>query len=748
MEDNQKQMRKIRAEILERLIGVSSVNTLLLNGRSGLVKKNSRLNGLINIINTIYETEDIDKLTHILEEIGDLEKEGKLDEIRGIDIEEEVRQEYTDEYNYTSTRYDKLSDEELSKIDGIECFYHNGNRVIVLNGAPFRFLGRAISGNNGNVLTDPNATYSMNSSLISNLRPNRWRKSEFDILEGTMTPESFVAFGAADAHTTISDSMVSPEILQRFVSSYGGSGFHTHVDLKGIKTASATLLELDSKLDLDDNPEYRPYGTIYIYNPSPYIAQAEKRDSYLGEMLVEEAIKHFGETADSEFFLDVITSATPHYESDGSVYPGYTEKGKEILSKINEMVDFSKCDNIENLRYISSIIDLARDLDTPTGYFNNIKRMCEIRIRNLSKARPFSLRDEIEKCSVELQTRREIEPLDIMRDFISSESKKSKEKGWFVRGESVEDELKRREELNKETQMKVGQKLKDKANGIKSEDQRIGMIYRTLKLGDNPDNIFEIVNSINDLAQKVLELKKIKQVYSTELLELVSGINIEDIFKYKNALLENEIGNKIKSLIEEANLQDVENNIQLLAQGKKGLFDRFTGRDKYSEALMNNLKAQKKLIRSGNGFDGQASIKALIEYAESNGMTSNIMGFLVGYQECGLELSDEEKSRIAELCKKGTKEMTTKNTSLIKKMSRKEYKLSASMLDEETEEIIRQSEGIPNDTYSFFKDRNKINLAGKINTAIKQLAKIDEEFSKKMHLEKSVSRESDEREEW
>ena len=108
-------VKKLKVEIIKKLTGKNDINLLLLNGRSEQVKKYSKFNELVNIINSIYEIEDENELKNILKDITELEKDGKLYEIRQIDIESEIREEYASEYNDTATRYDKLSDEELER---------------------------------------------------------------------------------------------------------------------------------------------------------------------------------------------------------------------------------------------------------------------------------------------------------------------------------------------------------------------------------------------------------------------------------------------------------------------------------------------------------------------------------------------------------------------------------------------------------------------------------------------------------
>ena len=55
--DNESNIDFLRKQIIRKLLGkdISIFNLATLNGRSEIIRKNSRLNELINIINTIYE---------------------------------------------------------------------------------------------------------------------------------------------------------------------------------------------------------------------------------------------------------------------------------------------------------------------------------------------------------------------------------------------------------------------------------------------------------------------------------------------------------------------------------------------------------------------------------------------------------------------------------------------------------------------------------------------------------------------
>lgn len=489
-------VKKLKVEIIKKLTGKNDINLLLLNGRSEQVKKYSKFNELVNIINSIYEIEDENELKNILKDITELEKDGKLYEIRQIDIESEIREEYASEYNDTATRYDKLSDEELAKIDGVAVFYNNEKRIIVLNGAPFRFLGRAIMGNSGKIaLTDPGYLEPTNSSLITNYRPNRWNsRTEFDIYDSIFKSENYVDFRAGDAAKPVYNeklendnggNMVSPEILQLIFARKTGGRRHTHIDLKGKKNPIATMLDFSPELLLDDNPEYRPYDTVYVCNPEPYSEQTKKRQEYFEQENIDDIIKQFNETANPEIFLELMLLSI-EYAYDG-VYVSdrrRTEFGEIVISKLQKMIDFSKCNNIENLRFINAFTQLYEKLDAGTD-LKEVEKKSSKRIKELGKNTKFSIKFAVNKALDEIHSYKEPSETEVMIDFIQSELKKAKERGWFAKGHDIEVELKENKNSGKEGFIQNGKKIQNYADIVRKRQKRMDSISSKLGLSIN-----------------------------------------------------------------------------------------------------------------------------------------------------------------------------------------------------------------------------------------------------------------------
>ena len=735
--DNESNIDFLRKQIIRKLLGkdISIFNLATLNGRSEIIRKNSRLNELINIINTIYEKDSEIELYHILAKLTDLEKEGKLDEIRQIDLIKEVKQEYVDEYNDAATRYDKLSDEELDNIDGLEYFYHNGQRIIVLNGAPFRFLGRTIAGNSDDKnLTDSSEVGYTTASLISNLRPNRWRSTcEFDVFDDIADAEKFGEgfFGAADAAIE-KDRIISPEILQRIVSSEGTPGsYHTHLMFEGEKKPIATFLELDSELDLDENQKYRPYSTIYIYNPKPYSEQIKQMKIKFHQLSPDEIIKQFEKTADSELFLFITTASTKYNEDK---IDNKTEESTELTRQLIEKVDFSSCDNTENLRYISAFIEIADSFGANHMLDDNLKllkKKCDIRLKEIAKTKPFSIRDEVESCIEEIHTKKKSDPRKTMTDFIQSEIKKAQDGGWFVEGDSVEEELEDKEKMKEQEQANNGAKVQDISGKIINRQVRLDKIYEILEISKPQNNLYELASIIEKIGQNIGDSHKISYKESSEIAkQIVDEIagDFDQIYDEQKDELKRNTSIKIHSLIKLAQISEIDKKIEKIDSRKKGLFDRLTGKKKYVEAVRESLNTDKRLINLEEKKE-DLGIDDLLDYISKNGMTSEIMDFLIKYRG----ISDSAKEKIIRVLEDDGKGHQEPSLDIIPKLRRKEYIDKSNKIEKETEgrkKIIREKEKIKH------HDDFRIRPDEKLKTISEKVSSISRRLSEKM-LEKS-----------
>lgn len=104
--------------------------------------KNKSLEDVVDILSTLNEITDVESLRGIMRDCIEMIGSEELNTIRNIgrNIEEKIAHEYREGYTESFTNYDDMSDEELSKINGVSVQRINGVRVIELKGADFSFL--------------------------------------------------------------------------------------------------------------------------------------------------------------------------------------------------------------------------------------------------------------------------------------------------------------------------------------------------------------------------------------------------------------------------------------------------------------------------------------------------------------------------------------------------------------------------------------------------------------------------------
>lgn len=143
------EIKKAISEILVRNGNIDDI-TKLGNGTEYSMK-NKSLEDVVDLLSTVNEITDQEALKGILSDCIGMIGSEELKRIRGIgsNIEEKIVQEYREGYTNSFTNYDEMSDEELSKIEGINVQRIDGVRVIELTGADFSFLSHTgdISGN-------------------------------------------------------------------------------------------------------------------------------------------------------------------------------------------------------------------------------------------------------------------------------------------------------------------------------------------------------------------------------------------------------------------------------------------------------------------------------------------------------------------------------------------------------------------------------------------------------------------------
>lgn len=696
---------KIKKLIFAELGINEDIDTTLLNTRSHLIKKYSKLNNLIDIVNTIKEEKNIKKLEQILSELQTLNKENKLDKIRDIDLKEELKEEYAKEYNLTSTRYGKLSDEELTRIEGIESFEYDGKKFIILNGAPFRFLGRTIFGNGSKNLTSPDFTQEQYGSLITNIRPNRWASSEeFDIFDD-LNSDNFTSFGAADAQKSVNadNQMISPEILQLCMSSKTGAGYHTTIGFKGNRSSSASFITLEKALDFDESKKWIPYDTVYVFNKESYISQAQKRSSYFEKINQPEIIKEFSETANPEIIYNLLTSSIKYYDNSCDMAHYIPQEVAVLISNWVQQINFDSCNEIENLRHINGIIEILKRTDSVhSNLLTEIGEKSASRLQKIAQTRNFSIADAVEKSTQELQSSMEYSPKEIMIEFIKSEIKKSKDKGIFVTSGNIKEQIIHQDENKKQLRDENAKKIKNQADKIRFRQEHIDKIYELLGLDNNQEDIYEIAYKLSEIAKKVSDDEKMPFKYSCEVSKRIIENDefkqcLEEWKQEQTNMFMSAIQTKVQKLIQDADIEKLDEQIKSIETSKVGIIGRLFGQKKYYDAIKNNLQAQKSKI-SIDKIPSNHSIEYLIRYIKENGATQKIHNFLQQYYIYNLGISENEKQSIEKILEIPIR---SKQNYSIERFSPMQYKAKTAQIENETRQILQESTEKPN--YPKFK---------------------------------------------
>ncbi len=663
-------MEELRKAILAEL-KITKFDEKLLNGRTPFMKKYSRLNNLVDFLNLVYEIQDESKLQDILSELQKLNEEHQLDEIKDIDLEKELKDEYTLEYNATATKYGNLSDEELENIEGIETSYQYGKRFILLNGAPFRFTGRSIRGNGINVLTDPNFKEEKLGSLISNERINRWgRNSEFDVFDD-LTQDNFVAFGGTDATRDLSeDEIISPEIFQNAITR-SGRGSHTSIYFKGSRSASASLVPLEYAMDYDKNREenekWIPYDTVYVLNSDVYAEQLEKRIKHGKSICTQDVVEDFSKSADPEILFDLLSSTYIPNEEKREFLTEEISNQEAVLDFCSK-TEFSKCDNVDNLRYIKTIIDYLKEGKTINYQLVlELEKKCDDRLHELAGMKEISTSTLVEKINHELHEEKNIDSKAIMMEFIDDEIKKSKEKETFVVSDKNledyrEEHLEQIENEKNEEQMQrdaLAEQIEKYAENIRHRQNKVNGICDLLGMEKNGDDLSEVAYTISKMSQLCRsDDEKSAEARQIVVEKIINNSDFEssmdDWKRSQNEKFNKDLQTKIQLLIKDSEKQKIQEQIDSIDSQKIGVLGRIFGQKKYYDLLRYNLEFQKNNIDTSER--NEKSIVDLMEYAKGNGMTQSVRDFLQKYHDCGIQIKEEDKENLENVLEQPVRE--------------------------------------------------------------------------------------------
>ncbi len=686
-------MEETKKKIFE-MLGITSVDIKLINSRTPFMKKYSKLNNLIEMINIIHEETDKDKLNEMLKEFQELDKEHKLDDIRNIDIKAAVNDEIAQEYNMTATKYANLSDDELSKIEGVETFNHEGKRFIALNGAPFRFLGRSIYHNHKGP-TQPYFTI-VNSSLLSNIRPNNWGSfsTEFDIYNDT-SASNYMSFGASDAIERVHNNLVTPEMLQVAVESGTyGSGYHTTIKFYGNLSASSSLVTLDVASDyeyMSHNTEWMPYDNIYVLNEDIYRQQAEKINGNFDEIIQENFQKQFSETADPEILYALLNSSNGYYDQVFQISSHIPSEKKEKIKEWIQGINFENCNDAENLRYIISFMETLNDLNSIHEVFYGIKEKCTERLQQIAKTRHISIRDKVEETREELNSEKSYRPQDVMIDFINHDIQREKRFGFFLTSESVKDNILQSEEITQERRESQANKIAQYAENIKSRQSKFNQLFETLGLKGHNDDMSETAYKLTKMSQIVLDGKKGFRELSDNIVSkfIDNPIFEESIKEWKEsqkASFDIAMQERIQGLIQNAEERRLNKQIFSVSSQKIGFLGRLFGKKDYYNAVIQHLKIKKSKIVEES--QDKKSIDDLLKYVKKKGMTKQISSFLKKYYDSAI-ISESQKKEIEDAL---SDPKEPKTDFLVPKYHLWEYKDRAKAIKKMNNNIMPQEE--------------------------------------------------------
>lgn len=413
-----------------------------------------------------------------------------------------------------------------------------------------------------------------------------------------------------------------------------------------------------------------PYDTVYVLNEEVYINQAKRRTEYFRNMYTDELVDNFSKSASPEIFLELISSTIGYYENRCELSPNIPEDTKRFLMEFISQIDFSKCDNIENLRYISTVIDSIQNdkLNTANlSLFNEISRKCKEQLSILSKTRDFSMTEAVNKCLEELNQVKQASSHDMMLDFIESEIELSKEKEIFSVGENLQEKIEN-QDIERKKQEEMARKnnstnIQRHSSTILKRQELLKEIYRKLNLESNQENFEDIAYKLSGISRMVEDSEGMIFDKSCEISKKI--LESEEYRRLATECMENQtkkfneaIKEKIKSLIHEDEIKQIDEKLEQITSEKIGFFGRILGKKKYFEAVKEMLELEKK-EKELDTYSSLGKVTNLIDYVNENGMSKEIQSFISNYLTTNLGISDDEKKILEEALKLPIREKKT-----------------------------------------------------------------------------------------
>ena len=357
------------------------------NARDNKMKNKSTTNDIIELLSTINEIDDEEKLMSILKETVDLIGTQPLKDIRNNsqNIQEKLINEYRNEYASELTRYEKMSDDEIEKMEGISAKTIDGVRVIELKGIPFKHLihtGR-IDG----------ADKRSCACYITDQEFSKYGgEIKFDPIFNEITASNIKVMCSGDvgflSKYKNSKQYVSPEDLSAMTTKTDKGGVYNEVTLatgttEVVENGSSKVLkpsayitkekvgtgEFDKRLQ-----EAKEKGTpvIYVFDEEIYIEKQQKRDERKDEYL-----QKYLTTLDEQALNKVLLATH-----------GEPEERKKIIENINNKLSSKTIEKTDKTILRSNIAkynELANIGLNENGEKNQLREKLEERLRTLSK---------------------------------------------------------------------------------------------------------------------------------------------------------------------------------------------------------------------------------------------------------------------------------------------------------------------------------------------------------------------------
>ncbi len=330
--DNYTDISEIKDDIcliLVRKLGIYRI-TELGNGTEYSMK-NKSLEDVVDILSTLNEMTDLEALKGILKDCIEMIGSEELKNIRSIgrNIEEKIVQEYREGYTESFTNYEDMSDEELSKMEGIRVERINNVRVIHLEGIDFSFLAHigGISGNHNrcccSYITNENFATQTDGLVREGSRPYIFSKINPKRIKSINVGDSGYS-GYLDGYISHEDLPMASRENDQTEGRFNEVRFTTRKEngdeKQEVKTTtkmiSSKYYDRDEYLNSKDESNPR---TIYVLHEEIYL-EKNKQNNLEKEELLE---KYFN-SLDFKF-IDIILNNAGRYEV-------------EVMNEIKEII--------------------------------------------------------------------------------------------------------------------------------------------------------------------------------------------------------------------------------------------------------------------------------------------------------------------------------------------------------------------------------------------------------------------------